>query len=199
MRYAWIDSPDNPYWETLERHGIDGLFFDPRQPRVTKAYLEEIALRNKAVGIYIGHAWPELGTTPESFVTKAVEWATPLRKSNSFPRVQWDLEQHDPEFILAVLKLWRQKFPWPQSTSWTLESFQGGWMDREAFVKPVLACRVRVVPQYFHGDMTPFAQDESMKDLMARGFPADIISGCYDAARLPDRWRGFAFTQGRLP
>lgn len=198
MKYLWVDYPDNPYWEAIAKHGINGLFFDPRQERVTKAYLEDVASRGKAVGIYFGAAWGELGTTPESYVAKAQEWTDPLRKSTTFPRVQWDLEMHDPEFILAVLQLWRKKYP-SQATSWTLESFQGGWMDTEAFVKPVLACRVRVVPQYFHGDMTPFAQDTAMRDLLVRGFPHSIISGHYDAARLPDRWDGYAFTQGRLP
>lgn len=198
MRYLWVDYPDNPWWEAINANGIDGLFFDPRQPRVTKSYLEQIAARGKAVGIYLGHAWGEFGSTPESFVAKAKQWVAPLRKSNSFPKVQWDLEQHDPHFILRVLQLWRKEFPW-QDTSWTLESMQGGWMDTEAFVKPMMACRVRVVPQYFGGAMEPFAADVSFNDLLVRGFDPKIISGCYDAKHLPLWWNGYAFSQGRLP
>lgn len=215
MRYLWVDFPDNPSWDVIARHGIDGLFFDPRQPRVTKPYLEQVASRGYAVGVYFGAAWGELGSTPESYVAKGKQWLDPLRKSNSFPKVQWDLEMHEPDFILRVLQLWRQKFP-TQDTSWTLESMQGGWMDTEAFVKPVLACKVRVVPQFFGGNfwnvpadsgdpgqnvrlMEPFAPDVAVKDLIARGFPPNIISGCYDARLLPLWWNGYAFTQGRLP
>jgi hypothetical protein len=212
MKYLWVDKDNNPWWEAVAHYGINGLFFDPRDPRVTKTYLEQVASSGKAVGIYLGHAWGEFGNTPESFAAKAKQWITPLRKSNSFPKVQWDLEQHDPEFILRTLQIYRRDFPW-QDTSWTLESMQGGWMDTEAFVKPIIACRVRVCPQYFGGGfwsipaeggdghlrlMEPFAPDVAFKDLLIRGFPANLISGCYDAKLLPLRWDGYAFTQGRL-
>jgi hypothetical protein len=195
VRYLWVDKDNNAWWEAVAHYGIDGLFFDPRDPRVTKTYLEN--QHGKAVGIYFGAAWGELGNTPESYVAKAKQWTDPLRKSNSFPKVQWDLEMHDPEFIIRVLQLWRKAFPW-QDTSWTLEGFQGGWMDHEKFVKPLLAARIRVVPQYFQGDMTPWCPDTAMKDLLARGIPHTVISGCYDAGLLLPWWDGFAFSQGRL-
>jgi hypothetical protein len=37
------------------------------------------------------------------------------------------------------------------------------------------------------------------RDLTKRGFLDAIITPFYDAAKLPEYWNGFAFTQGRLP
>jgi hypothetical protein len=79
-----------------------------------------------------------------------------------------------------------------------MESFQGGWMY-PAFVQRILACRVRVVPQYYKGDMSPVAEDVGLKDMLVAGFPFTSVTGFYDAAALPANWSGFAFTQGRLP
>lgn len=203
MRYLWVDWPDNPNWDKCAEYGIDGLFFDPRprpgdvQPHVIdKRYLEDVAARGKAVGIYIGAGWGELGSTPESYVAKAREWLAPLRKSNSFPKVQWDLEMHDPEFIRRVLLGYRMLFPW-QDTSWTLEPAQGGLFGPEFITEVTQKLRVRVVPQLFGGAMQPFDVEYVKDDLKA--FPPQSISLCHDAARLGVGWRGFAFTQGRLP
>jgi hypothetical protein len=74
----------------------------------------------------------------------------------------------------------------------------GGWMS-PTFVQAIVDLRVRVVPQFYLGDMQPVAQDVALKDLLVRGFPYALVSGFYDAAALPGRWDGFAFTMGRLP
>ena len=68
-----------------------------------------------------------------------------------------------------------------------------------AFVSEVVALRVRVVPQYYKGDMAEVAQDVALKDMLAAGFPYQLVTGFYDAAALPlFNWEGFAFTMGRL-
>lgn len=199
MRYLWVDSPDNPWWEAIDAHGITGLFFDPREARVTKSYLEQVAARGQHVGIYLGHAWGDFGTTPQSFVDKAVSWVKSLRKGNDFPRVQWDLEQHDPSFIARVLQLWRKVYPF-QATSWTMEGAQGGLFDgKPELVDAIIRTRVRLSPQLFNGAMTEAWDSLAMtRDLTLRGFPAAAVSPCYDAGKLPGYWQGYAFTQGRL-
>lgn len=196
MRYLWVDRGNNADFTIGAKYGIDGYFFDPRDERVSKAYLEDVVAKGKAVGIYIGAGWGEVGDTPVSYVSRVTDWMIPLRKDNNFPKVQFDIELHDPVFVLEVLRLWRKAYPW-QATSWSLESMQGGWMSPE-FVAGVVAAHCRVSPQYYGGDMTPIAPDRAFRNLALAGFPLALISGTYDAARLDAWWDGFAFTQGRL-
>lgn len=198
MRYAWVDSNHNPRNDLASQFGIDGWFFDPRDPRVTKQYLvDNCQAKFRVAGIYIGHAWGELGPTPQSFVDRATDWLAPLRKSNGFPKVQWDLEQHDPDFILAVLRLWRARWLW-QETSWTLEPGQGGLFGPDFITEVTQKLRVRVVPQLFGGPMLPFDARYVFEDLTSRGWPASSISFCHDGALLHQGWSGFAFTMNRM-
>ena len=67
------------------------------------------------------------------------------------------------------------------------------------FVSRILAARVRVVPQAFHGNMARVESDQVLRDLTRRGFPESSVSIFYDAAALGHNWDGFAFTEGRLP
>ena len=46
--------------------------------------------------------------------------------------------------------------------------------------------------------MTP-VEHSPILDLLMSGFPAERIDGFYNAAALPYRWRGFAFTMATLP
>lgn len=198
MRYAWVDSEHNPRDDLAAQFGIDGWFFDPRDAFVTKPYLETwCEKKGRVAGIYLGHAWGEFGSTPESFVLKALSWVKPLRKSNSFPKVQWDLEQHDPEFILRVLRLWRASLP-GQETSWTLEPGQGGLFGPEFITEITQKLRVRVVPQLFGGPMKPYDARWVLEDLTSRGWPPHVISFCHDGALLHAGWSGYAFTMNRI-
>jgi hypothetical protein len=58
---------------------------------------------------------------------------------------------------------------------------------------------VRVIPQLYTGSMEPLAADRVALDLVLHSFRDERIFGFYDAAALPERWEGYAFTQGRLP
>lgn len=200
MRFLWIREQDEPNYQKAQTNGITGFYFDPRDPRITRDYLKNVQAKGYAVGIYAGAAWGELGDTPDEYVDVMEGWVAALQqgyKDNNFPRVQWDLEMHDPNFIKEVLRLWRNARP-NHSTSWTMEPMQGGWMSPE-FVQFVLGYKIRIVPQYYGGQMEPFAQDRTLLDLTTRGFPTSIISGMYDAKALPAWWDGFAFIQDRLP
>lgn len=200
MKALWVDAGNDPWYAGCEALGVTHLYFALNDPRVSKSYLQNVAAKGYGVGVYVvaGHPlWPEFQGNGRQFAEKVSAKVGPLFISTASPKVQLDMEMHDPEFILTALERWRELRP-KQDTSWTLESFQGGWMTPE-FVKRVIALKIRVVPQFYGGDMTPFAQDRSLKDLLDRGFPSSLITGCYDAASLPEYWDGFAFTQGRLP
>lgn len=198
MRALWVDAGNDPNYDACVEHDIDTLYFALNDPRVTKAYLQDVASRGYGVGVYVVTNWDGFNQPSGADFANAVANAVlKLRVTNVFPRVQLDAEQHDPVFISAMVKQWRKRLP-NQATSWTMESFQGGWMTAE-MVADVLAARIRVVPQWYKGNMEPVAEDVGLKDMLARGFPTQSVTGFYDAANLPFNWNGFAFTQGRLP
>jgi len=198
VRALWVDAGNDPDWTKVLDNDIDTLYFALNDPRVTKQYLSQIAADGYGVGVYAVTNWPGFNQpSGTEFANAVANKVAPIRVTNTFPRVQLDAEQHDPNFISYMVKQWRLRMPY-QATSWTLESMQGGWMT-PAMVQNVLSSRLRVVPQYYRGDMSPIAADVALKDLIRKGFPESIVTGFYDAANLPQEWDGFAFTQGRLP
>ena len=200
MRFCWVDAGNDPAYSILEPHKIDGCFFDVREKRLSKAYVQDVKARGYAVGVYMVDSWPE---TKNLTGAQAAEWmdaritATGIWLALSLPKVQFDLERHDPAWIQECLTRWRELRP-KQDTSWTMEPMQGGWMHEE-FVMAILRAKVRIVPQYYGGNMQPFAQDRCYRDLLVLGFHESLITGFYDAAALPAYWDGFAFAMGRLP
>ena len=202
MRALWVDSGNDPDFAKVVAHDIDGLYFDLFDPRITQTYLQVLVDQGYKVGVYMASNWEEfVGKTPDEvagIVAKRVrEIAGAKKPPTSFPKVQFDLEEHNEDFVADVLEAWRALLPY-QDTSWTMEGFQGGWMS-DSFVKRVLACKVRVVPQAYMGNMNSTAEDMVLRDLLRRCFPENIVTLFYDAAHLPIGWNGFAFTQGRLP
>lgn len=202
MKALWVDSGNDPDFAKVVANGIDSLYFDMFDPRVTKPYLQNLSDHGYKVGVYMAGNWPQfIGRSAidvaGTVANRVREIAGTKKPTHEFPKVQFDLEQHDPAFILACLQAWRKTLPY-QDTSWTMEGFQGGWMSSD-FVSGILACRVRLVPQAYLGAMEETAADQVLRDLLRRGIPENVISLFYDAAKLPIGWDGFAFTQGRLP
>ena len=145
-----------------------------------------------AVGIYYGHNWG--GNASDNAVMAHAEY-----KKLFVPglKVMFNWEQHRPEEIASGLETWRNLRP-TVNTSWSMEGMQGGWMSA-AFVKRVMACRVRWVPQCFIGNMERRESDQVVRNLMRRGVPENIISCFYDSKQLGHGWDGFCFTLGTLP
>ena len=195
MHYVWTVVGDDPDLNQGDRHGIDGYFMPMFDALTTKAFLrDEVRARGHAAGIYLGHNWLPGKTPAEIAATVSAEYA---RVQVPGLKVQFNMEEKDPERIAETLEEWRKRRP-TVGTSWTMEGMQGGWMSPE-FVQRVLDCRVRVVPQTFTGDMRRQESDVVVRDLLRRGFPENIISPFYDAKQLGLNWDGFAFTMGRLP
>lgn len=195
MRFVWTDAGDDPDWATGERHGIDGYFMPMFDSLTTREFLrDQVKARGKVAGIYLGNNWLP-GLSPSQVAAKvSAEYA---RVQVPDLRVQFNLEEHSPDRIAAILEEWRKLRP-TVGTSWTLEPMQGGWMD-EAFVQRILATRVRLVPQTFTGDMRRFESDIVLRDLSKRGFPVAGITCMYDAQQLGLGWDGYCFRMGRLP
>lgn len=146
------------------------------------------------VGIYTAWNWGNW-TGPEYAAWTDAELRRIGWQGNA--AVCLDVETHDiAGYVIPCLQHWRQLRPTRQ-TDWTLEGMQGGLFSREQ-VGLVMKANVRLAPSFYGGNMQPLDHSVTL-DLLMAGFPGYAIVGMYDAARLPYRWTGYAFTQGRLP
>lgn len=206
MRACWIDEGNNPDWDTLARHRITALFFHMFDERVTQHYLMHVRSRTTATGspygagVYVAWNWPQAvgldGTGFAEMVSARLSEIVPVTSAQNFPKVQLNVELHDPLWIQHMVVRWRELRKY-RDTSWTMEPMQGGWMSPN-MVQAVISRRIRVSPQLYYGDMAPADEPSVIADLTVRGFPRALISPHYDAALLPQGWDGFCFTQGRL-
>ena len=199
MRALWIDAGNDPDWAKIQSHGMSALYFPVSDPAPdVKRRLNDARGRGFAVGVYMAWNWPQFAGKSGTDMAEAMHLLCTSVSPFGALKVQFDIEEHNPALIESCLTRWRALRP-KQDTSWTLESFQGGWMTPD-FVAKIIELRVRVVPQFYGGQMEPFAQDMALRDLTRRGFPEALVTGFYDAASLPlYMWDGFAFTMGRLP
>lgn len=200
MRAVWVDENNDPAYAKINAAGIKTLYFAARDPRVTKAYLQSQVSKGYGVGIYLAWNWDGFG----DIASAASAYMKKLRWGNSFPKVQFDIELHDPDYISDNLTRWRQAYP-HQDTSWTMEGMQGGWMNESVFKQSIFNLHIRLAPQCYWGSEGKiegeWASDMVLRDLTSggTGYPESIVSMFYDAANLHRGWDGFAFTMGRLP
>jgi hypothetical protein len=204
VKAVWVDSGNDPNFALLANYGITAPFFDPRDPRVTAAYLDSIKAHAgiDTCGIYTAWNWQPEFSDPKVYV----EWT-----DSELKRIGWqgnalvclDIEKGNgvsdanyATYTASALTRWRQLRP-TRKTWLTLEGMQGGLFST-ALVTTIKQKKIRMAPQFFTGNMTPH-RHSCVIDLEVPGVPADKIDGMYDAAVLPLRWVGFAFTQGRLP
>ena len=199
MKAVWVDAGNDPQWETLAAHRITWVYVALSDPAVdVRRRILEIRRRGLKAGVYAAWNWygnisgPAFAEEVDRQLKIVAPDATP-----SWPKVQLDDEEHDPDRIRGELRRWRELRP-TTDTSWTMESMQGGWMPPE-MVAEIVSLRVRVVPQCYAGDMRPVDTLTAARDLTKRGFPDSLITPFYDAAQLPIGWEGWAFTMGRLP
>lgn len=194
MRAVWVDEGSDANYDKLRANGITAPYYSHRDPRVTSAYLTSVRDQGFAPGILSAWNWFPDDTGAEYAERIDAE----LRRINwpGNPPVLANIETHDVGYIIAFFARWRQLRP-TRKTDWTLEGFQGGLFAPSA-VSQINAANVGIVPQLYAGNMDPLPHSPIIDMLMA-GFRCDQLKGFYDAARLPYRWDGFAFTAGRLP
>lgn len=216
MNWIWLDAttPDRacaPDYPKSVKNRIDGHFWPLFDPQTTKANLQANAAQGYYVGVYMASNWtPFVGKTGAQIAEIVHAEVQKLRFGTgpSKPKVQFDLEEHNPEKIASCFERWRELQP-TRDTSWTMEGMQGGWMGPVivsgaapkpgSFVARILACRIRLFPQSYDAVMNRWAEAEVLRDLLKRGFPQEVVSMFLDAAQLAPWWQGLAFTQQRLP
>lgn len=199
---TWVDKGNDPDFDTLRKNRIDIPFFDAREDRLTskrdgKPYLNWVDDHEgiSTCGIYAAWNWEVSWQDPVVFV----EWIDKRLKEIAWkrnPPVCINIEDHDVEgYVLPALRRWRELRPL-RPTWWTMEGMQGGTI--EPYSVALKETHVRLAPQMYRGNMEPHRHDVTI-DLLIAGFWGSELDGMYDAAALPWRWRGFAFTMGRLP
>lgn len=201
MKAVWIDNGSDVNYPLLAKYAITTPFFDPRDPRVTAAYLDSVKAHSgiSACGIYTVWNWQPEFSDP----VKYAEWTDQqLRRINwaGNALVCFDIEkgngvsdQNFATYVISCLTRWRQLRP-TRKTWWTLEGMQGGLFSGNQ--GPTISkLDIPACPQFFEGNMTPH-RHSCVIDLQEYGFKK--VDGMYDAAVLPRVWRGMAFTQGRL-
>ena len=193
-RAIWIDFAHTEV-DKLRRYQIPHPYYSHFfNPEVTAEHLQSIANQGFKPGIYSAWNWYPDASGKEYAEIVHSELLRIGWKGN--PPVCIDIETHDVGYILDCLTRWRQLRP-TRPTAWTFEGYQGGLFS-PAVIEKLVKLNVRFVPQLYRGDMTPH-EHSPILDLLIQGFPGNRIDGFYDAARLPHNWRGFAFTQARLP
>lgn len=195
MNAVWVDEGSGLDAARCRAHGITAPYFSHREAGVTAAYLDSVAQQGFAPGIYSAWNWrTDLdGPGYAQYVSdelKRINW-----KGNA--PVQLDIEDHDiAGYVLPCLRRWRQLRP-TRPTSWTLEGFQGG-LFTGAQVAEFVSLKIGLCVQLYDGGMNPL-QHSPILDMLMQGFPGTLLSGFYNAAALPYRWNGWAFTQATLP
>src|SRR4249920_1088062 len=198
MRAVWTDAGNDADPVKLHTYGIDSPYFAVTDPRVTLAYLRSVQAAGFQPGVYAAWNWqPGLGGPAfASWLSAQLERVAP-DTSREFPKVCVDIETHDVAYIRAFLRRWRQLRP-HRVTDWTLEGFQGGLFSPMDVIA-IAAANVGVIPQLYGGAGGTIqfqrAADRVALDLVEHSFPPARIFGFYDAAALPERWEGYAFTQ----
>lgn len=194
MTAIWIDAGTALEPAKLRANDITRPYFAHIDPNVTADYLDDVRDSGFSPGIYSAWNW----YSSLDGHNYARELDAELR------RIAWkgnapvcvDIETHDIGYVLGFFKEWRRLRP-SRPTAWTMEGFQGGLFS-PANVAELVGRDLRFVPQLYRGDMSPH-EHSPIVDMLIAGFPGGRLDGFYDAARLPYRWRGFAFTQARLP
>jgi hypothetical protein len=200
---VWQDAGNDPDGDTFRRHGIDCVYFDVRDPRVTLPYLEHVRDEFGSAGLYLcsqGKGWP----TPDKISGPAwADWAYGIVQkqiapgtSGQFPRVILNCETHNVDWIVAMLKRWRKRSP-RRATCWSMEGHQYPLFTQMADALRDLT--VSVGPQCYSGDMS--SRIESGTEVQEWGalVGAERVVPFLDAKALGAWWTGVAFSAGTLP
>lgn len=209
MRICWLNLGEAPDYAKMKRYGVEAPCFDIRDPVLRtqvggRHYLDVVDEQvSGKPRVHVVQSWyPDLG--PEAFARVADEL---LRQVGWFgnPAVELDIEKGAPltdstyvDFVRRALREWRRLRP-TRETSYTLEGFQGGLFNgRYDAVVEIAGKTNHIVPQSYHGDMTPH-QAGLVQNLVDYGFPREKVRVFYDAAITQEPWDGWLFNQSRLP
>jgi hypothetical protein len=199
MNAVWIDEGQDPDYTKLRKYGIDTAYFSIRDQLVVER-INAAKDHSFKVGIYFAWNWyPKVlgGAGLADTISNELTILGFKDYSKDGVRILADIEEHDiAGYVVPFFQRWRKHRP-NRVTDWTLEGMQGG-LFTATDVANISACSILVAPAFYGGNMAPLPHSPII-DLLMAGFQGYQLVGMYDAAALPWRWSGYAFTQGRLP
>ena len=160
-----------------KRYGITRLYWEARDPQINAGLFQGIRERWIEVGIMRDPSWDHLSAI--DLARRLDADLLRLGSSNLQCAVLADIEYHDPAYVQAFLREWRDLRP-NRVTGWTLEPLQGGWMAPD-FVRAVSMAAVSLFPQSYYGNMSPVDPDLARSDLIERGFNRYNVAPVYSA------------------
>jgi len=124
--------------------------------------------------------WPDSETDPVLFGRQLSKDLTRLQRDGGRQcSVVMDVEQHDPAWVLAAIKAFRQVRP-GRYLYWTMEPLQAGWMTRELRDAVNLDPLTWIVPQMYRGSMAPVSERVVVDNLTNAGFLDSKVKVYYD-------------------
>lgn len=208
MKAVWCDPLNGawPAWDKFRKYGINRIYVDAREPPL-KSLVDGIHSQGFEAGIYRDPTWGGW-TTPDEYAKLASKDIAAAEQGVSKQiAYMHDLETHDIQWILAMLRAWRKPRPL-RTTDVTWEPFQGGlWGEPDGTLNPEAAELLQLlVPggpggiyaQAYYGGMQPANFERVRADLVVRGFPDARLWTFYDGKYLPPAWDGAIFTANRL-
>ena len=195
--FAFVNpgGPQVPDLAKAKRYGITRLYWQANDPQISAGLFLAIRERGLEVGIMRDPSWNHASATDLARTLDAD--LVRLGSSNSQCAVLADIEYHDPAYIVAFLREWRDLRP-SRMTGWTLEPHQGGWFT-PFLVRMLMQAKVTVFPQAYLGNEAPTDIDLTRCDLIERGLPRGLVAATYSALKLPYAWDGIAFRFDQLP
>lgn len=217
MRAAWLLFGEFPNGPALASAGVDTVFIDVRTATVAK--LDELR-RYFKVGIVYDPSWDKSHSEFNAMTDEQkIAWAKEAaRKFSGFfetlaspsfgasPKQCFgmlDNEYHSSlfmrEFHIEFRRLRNLRF-----FIWTMESFQGGWMEDDLVARINADNNILLAPQRYGGDMHVFDGAESALDLIDRTIKRARIASFHGLrdersypVRIPVRWTGVLYVENK--
>lgn len=210
VRYSWV-LPGGPKWPNLglaHQKLLTRLYYSANDIQVSASFFD--AIRKSAavpngveVGIVYGPNWDNY-PAPEVVAAKIDQYVRDLGATAKQMAVIIDQEEHDSDYILAILRSWRALRP-TRPTGWTLEGHQD-WVsvDLANFINQ--DPNTIVMPQLYTGAGGAIEQPvdgaaEFRRYCMSRAnggmaiYPARIVPFVTPRWKLPAWWEGCLFQE----
>lgn len=223
MKAAWRENPDgSKYWPSeaareaekalgvkrvyyplLKRNQVTG-YYTFNDIMMNAQYAKDISTHFEFGIYYHPEAWD--GDRNAVSIVNKMDNAYQLCGGSSVVKgMMWDIEDHyTNDRICAIVALWRQKHP-TGAISWTMEPFQGGWMNQKVVDCVNHDTNMVVVVQNFFGDMSPAGMRSGItpkQELINKGFASNRVKEFYDGKLVnqwKDNWDGCILSEERLP
>lgn len=217
MKAIWQPSPldrNVPQYDLLRSAGCNRIYFAAEYEtfedgvgtwhfndiQLNPTFYNDVVKNKFQYGIFRVTSWDNAklygdAGTLASTANEDINAASGGNKYAALPYM-FDIEQHDPAFILATFKAYRKLRP-TRRTAWTMEPHQGGWMKNYLVNgQPVLVDFINndpyffLLPQLFYGNMSPANQNDVRNDLLAAGFKSEKILFFYDSTtKTASQWK----------